>query len=121
LAWLGLAWLGLAWLGLAWLGLAWLGLAWLDYWSPQKYSMRCHLNTELKFIPAFNLQLLSNNCSGCPVMEISGMLDPEGNAEDVKGTGEGRDINKSGYYVMLIFFTLPANNHPSENPKGRVR
>jgi hypothetical protein len=65
--------------------------------------MRCHLNTELKFICAYNLKLLSSNCSGCPVVEVSGMLDPESDAEDAKGTGEWTGINKSGYYVMLIF------------------
>ena len=81
--------------------------------------MRCHLNTKLTFIRAYNLKLLSSNWSGCPVVEVSGMLDPEGNAEDVKVTGEGTGINESGYYV--IFYTLPANNHPSENPKGLVR
>jgi len=37
------------------------------------------------------------------VVEVSGMFDPEGDAEDVKGTGEWTGINKSGYYVILIF------------------
>jgi hypothetical protein len=49
------------------------------------------------FTRAFNLKLLCNNCSGCPVVEVSVMLDTEGDAEDVKDTGEGTDINKSGY------------------------
>jgi len=34
------------------------------------------------------------------VVEVSGMLDPESDAEDVKGTGEWTGY---GYYVMLIF------------------
>jgi len=37
---------------------------------------------------AYNLKLLSSNCTGCPVVEVSGTLDPESDAEDVKGTGE---------------------------------
>jgi hypothetical protein len=46
------------------------------------------------------LKSLSNNCSGCPVIEVSGMVDPEGNAADVKGTGEGTGLKKSGYSVV---------------------
>jgi len=37
------------------------------------------------------------------MMVVSGMFDPEGDDEDVKGTGEWTGVNKSGYYIMLIF------------------
>ena len=40
------------------------------------------------------------------MVEVSGMFDPEGDAEDVKGTGEWTGINKSGYYVMLTLIVL---------------
>jgi len=74
--------------------------------------MRCHLNTKLKFIRAFNLKLLSSNSSGCRVVVVSGMFDPEGDAEDIKGTGEWTGINMSLLYYV---------NFPLENPKGWVR
>jgi hypothetical protein len=53
------------------------------------------------------------------VVDVSGMLDPESDAEDVKGTGEWTDIWLLCY--VNFFFSLKANNHPSENPKERVR
>jgi hypothetical protein len=47
------------------------------------------------------------------------MLDPEGNAADVKGTGEGAGL-KQERILLYEFFPQPTSNHLLGGPKEWV-
>jgi len=60
------------------------------------------LNTKLKFTRACNLKLLFSNWSGCPVVEVSEMLNPESDAKYIKSTREWTGIWLLCYVKFLL-------------------